>query len=934
MIIFAKNLIAMKMKTITLSFLTIFTFILTGFAQVITTQPAFPTADAAVTITFNATGTAMAGYTGDVYAHTGVNIQGVGNWQHVIGSWGNNQTQPQLTRIAANTYTLSITPTIRQFYGASAQAVIQKMAFVFRAAPGAPQTVDLFVDVYAPGLNLNISAPANGSIVELNQQVNIQAQSNTADSMFIYLNADLLHKVAGTSISKTITATDPGSQWIFVKAKKDNEIVHDSVYFFARGAAPVAALPAGVVSGINYINNQTVTLVLHDPPALKQYVFVLGDFNNWLVDEAYYMNRTPDGKYYWLTINNLTPGAEYIFQYYIDGSLKIADPYTEKISDPWNDKWIPASNYPGLIPYPEGKTTGIASVLQTAQIPYNWEITQFTAPANKDLVIYELHIRDFLASRDIKDLIDTLDYLENLGVNAIELMPINEFEGNDSWGYNPSFYFASDKAYGRKQDYQQFIDECHKRGIAVIIDMVLNHSYGQSPLIQMYSKSNYWEPASNNPWYNEYCPHEPWCWGADFNHLSPYTQDFVDRVNAFWLTEFKVDGFRFDFTKGFTNVQSGNQGWNRDNVRISLLKRMADKIWEVNPNAYVILEHFTDNSEEKELAEYGMLVWGNMYGSYRDAIRGSNPSSDFNWVSYKQRNWNVPHLIGYYESHDEQRQMYENLQNGNSSNAAHNIRTLPIALKRMELAAAFFYTIPGPKMLWQFGELGYDVDIDYNGRVGAKPVRWQYYSDYRRKYLYDMSASLIKLRQQEPVFSTSDFTLATNTAAKRISLSHASMNAIVIGNFDVQAAMVSPAFPHTGWWYSYFPGDSVNVLNVNVNVVLQPGEYRIYTNKKLTKPDIGTSIFEVGKPTNLDRMKILYDPENNGYHVVVNLVTSGVIQLSLVDLSGREIAIITQGQYGSGLHEFKLNGSQLKAGVNLLKLNTDQGVQTEKVIIF
>lgn len=924
----------MKIRKTTLCILAIFAFTLSGIAQIITTQPAFPTADEAVTITFNATGTPLAGHTGDVYTHTGVNIQGVGNWQHVIGSWGNNQTQPQLTRIATNIYTLQITPTIRQFYGASAQAVITQMAFVFRAASGSPQTIDLFVDVYAPGLNLSISSPTNGAIFELNQQVNIQAQSNIADSMFIYLNTNLLHKVAGTSISHSIIADDPGSQWIFVKAKKDNEVITDSVFFFARGSVPIAPLPSGMISGINYINDQTVTLVLHDPPALKQYAFVIGDFNNWLVQEEYYMNRTPDGKYYWLTISNLTPGAEYIFQYYIDGSLKIADPYTEKISDPWNDKWIPAYNYPNLISYPEGKTTGIASVLQTAQTPFVWEITQFNPSAKKDLVIYELHIRDFLSSRSVKDLTDTLDYLQNLGVNAIELMPINEFEGNDSWGYNPSFYFATDKAYGRKHDYQKFIDECHKRGIAVIIDMVLNHSYGQSPLVQLYSKSNYWEPAPNNPWYNETCPHEPWCWGADFNHLSPYTQEFVDRVNAFWLTEFKVDGFRFDFTKGFTNVQSGNQGWNRDNVRISLLKRMADKIWEVNPNAYVILEHFTDNSEEKELAEYGMLVWGNMHWAYRDAIRGSNPASDFNWISYKQRGWNQPHLIGYYESHDEQRQMYENLQNGNSTNAAHNIRTLPIALKRMELASTFFYTIPGPKMLWQFGELGYEVDIDFNGRVGAKPVRWEYYSDYRRKYLYDLTTSLIKLRQQEPVFSSTDFTLALNTPSKRISLSHEGTHAIVIGNFDVQAAMVSPAFPGTGWWYSYFPGDSVNVLNVNVNVILQPGEYRIYTNKKLTTPDIGTSIFEVGKPYGADRMKVLYDPENNGYHVVINMKKSWTVKLDLIDLSGRQIETVAQGHYGGGLHEFKINTSQLKAGVYLLKLNTDEGVQTEKILIW
>ncbi|NOZ04318.1 MAG: hypothetical protein GXO92_06915 [FCB group bacterium] len=102
-------------------------------------------------------------------------------------------------------------------------------------------------------------------------------------------------------------------------------------------------------------------------------------------------------------------------------------------------------------------------------------------------MIYELLVRDFIDRHDYQTLIDTLDYLEKLGINAIELMPINEFEGNSSWGYNPSFYFAPDKYYGTRQDLKLFIDECHRRGIAVIMDIVLNHTYGQSPLVSGYT---------------------------------------------------------------------------------------------------------------------------------------------------------------------------------------------------------------------------------------------------------------------------------------------------------------------------------------------------------------------------------------------------------------------------------------------------------------
>ncbi|MDP2422824.1 MAG: alpha-amylase family glycosyl hydrolase [Bacteroidales bacterium] len=932
----------MKTNKVLIAIWIIFALLFAGSisAQVITTNPLFPTDAGVVVITFDATkgSGALAGYTGDVYAHTGVKVQGNTSWQYVIGSWGNNTIQPRLTRIATNIYQLTITPGIRQFYNVPADKVIVQMAFVFRASTNSPQTEDLFVDVYAPGLNIMITSPANNSIYLQGDQFAVNAASNQADSMFLYYNSQVLAAVAGNQLNYQFTTTAYGNQKLYITAKNQVQTRTDSISFFVRGAVPIAVLPSGAKNGINYINQTTVTLVLHDPPALKQFVFLIGDFNNWAIGEMYYMNRTPDGKHYWITLDNLVPGTEYIYQYLIDGQLRLADPYCEKVSDPWNDQYIPATNYPGLISYPAGRTSGVASVLQTAQTPYNWEIGTFTAPAVTDLVIYELHIRDFVATRAIKTMIDTLNYLQKLGVNAIELMPINEFEGNDSWGYNTSFYFATDKAYGRKQDYQRFIDECHKRGIAVIVDMVLNHSYGLSPMVQMYFNPNagqWGQPTAQNPWYSQICPHEPFCWGYDFNHQSLYTQEFIDRVNAFWLTEFKVDGFRFDFTKGFTNFQTGNTGSNYDLVRINLLKRMADKIKVVKPNAYIILEHFAENSEEKELAEYGMMLWGNMNGAYRDAIRASNPSSNFNGISYMQRNWNVPHLVGYMESHDEERQMYYNLSSGNTSNAAHDIKDLTIALKRMELAAAFFHTIPGPKMIWQFGELGYDYSIDYNGRLGAKPVRWDYYSDYRRKYLYNMSSALIKLKTSRDAFRTSDFSLSLSTPSKRIKLTHTSMNVVILGNFAVQIGNITPEFHHTGWWYNYFLGDSINVTDINAAILLMPGEYRIYTNKRLPKPDIATGIFEPGELNKPAAMMVLRSNDGLSHHVIVHLAKPENLQLELLDLAGRRASTIAEGRYSYGTHEFQFDSSsRLDPGVYLVRLYTASWSQTEKVMVF
>ena len=315
-------------------------------------------------------------------------------------------------------------------------------------------------------------------------------------------------------------------------------------------------------------------------------------------------------------------------------------------------------------------------------------------------------------------------------------------------------------------------------------------------------------PTEENPWYNVQSnfTNPDAHWGNDFNHESIYTKQLVDSINSYWMTEYKVDGFRFDFTKGFgNNIKGPDDPWGSiyDADRIALLKRMYDEIIQRNPNAKVIYEHLAENSEEKELANYGIMLWGNLNYNYGKASMGWTSNSNFSWISYKQRNWNEPHVIGYMESHDEERLMFKNYSYGNSS-GDYNTKDTTTALRRMALVSCFFYTIPGPKMIWQFGELGYDYSINYNGRLGEKPVRWDYYDQYRRKYLHDVISVLMDIKKNEDVFETEDFTLSLSGAMKRIELNHESMNMRIIGNFGVTASSINPNFPHTGDWYELF----------------------------------------------------------------------------------------------------------------------------------
>ena len=282
---------------------------------------------------------------------------------------------------------------------------------------------------------------------------------------------------------------------------------------FEPGAAKKATLPSDVKEGINVIDASTVTFVLYDKDKdgkSKDYAYIIGDFNDWTLanDESSQMNRDDAAGCWWITVSGLNSNQEYAFQYYVGTkggeSIRIGDPYCEKILDPSNDKYIPTSTYADNLTYPS-KAKGIVSVFKTQKDTYTW--SNFSLKEPEKLVIYELLFRDFTATGDIHGAKAKLAYLKEMGVNAIELMPTQEFDGNDSWGYNPCYFFAMDKAYGTKEDYKDFINACHQEGIAVILDVVYNHATGNFPHAKLYWDEANNKTAENNPFFNVDAPH-------------------------------------------------------------------------------------------------------------------------------------------------------------------------------------------------------------------------------------------------------------------------------------------------------------------------------------------------------------------------------------------------------------------------------------------
>ena len=917
--------------------------ITTAEASPVTSEPANPTVNDSIIIYFDATkgNQGLKDFAGPVYAHTGVLTDesiSSSEWKYVVTNWGEDTPETQLSQVETNLWKLVIGYP-RVYYNIPENVKVTHLAFVFRSSQQSGggylegkdvDNKDIFLELYEPGITAQFITP---TITESFQDprreplfmtdqdtlhilgTSVQLFTETVRTE-LFINGTSVSSVNHDTLSYTLIGGDYTDDLLQIDLiAEDMYQLRDTASFIViknpglREAPRPEGLDAGITVGPY---GQSVTFSLFAP--YKDFVYLIGDFNDWMVLPEFEMFRdyiSEDEVWYWITVP-VDESKEYGFQYLIDGEIRIADPYTQKILDPWNDPYIPESVYPGLKPYPKGKTREIVSTFTTEMSPpFNWTDTAFVRPAREKLVIYELLIRDFLADHHYETLIDTLPYLKKLGVNAIELMPISEFEGNSSWGYNPSFYFAPDKYYGTDFALKRFINTCHLEGIAVIMDMVLNHSYGQSPMVRMYWNSAASRPSEENPWFNEVSPNPDYSWGFDFNHESPWTQAFVDSVLAFWIQEYHVDGYRLDFTKGFTNT-AGDPGY--DVSRINLIKRLGNVLWQKDSTAYLILEHWADNSEEQTLANEGFMLWGNVTHVYQEASMGYE--SDFSWGFYESRGWSEPRLVSYMESHDEERIMFKNLSWGKVS-GDYSIQEINTALNRVKLISAFFYTIPGPKMLWQFGELGYDVSIDTPCRVCEKPIRWDYYHDAQRKNLFKTTAALIRLRLTNPLFYSGNTQVEMDTGGmvKTLTLTGSSMRSVIVGNFDVVEKTADVTFPRIGVWYDYFSGDSLilgNLAELIQPLTLAPGEFHIYTDKKQPLPEPGI-LTRLTEEMLLGRTFELFDNYPNPFNGMTRISFAVPMKdhftLQVFDIKGRHVKTLYRGDLEAGIQTIHWDGT-------------------------
>ncbi|MCC8119183.1 MAG: hypothetical protein LIP09_10640 [Bacteroidales bacterium] len=703
-----------------------------------------------------------------VYAHTGVitNKSTSGSDWKYAPTWLDNSEKYKLEYVAENTYELTIGD-IRTYYGiTNADEKVEKLAFVFRTADGGKQGKtatggDIFLDVMAEGFQLDFSSNASTVLNSTTATVTFTANTTASADIKIYLgdtNSVPIAEANGvTTLSTEYTFVQGDSYDVIAVATNGTDTAEQSIHICYPGDSQEVAYPGGTPAmGATAEANGDVTFCLAAPG--KTNVMIMPSWDGYAAMSKNVMNYTDiDGiRYFWLTVSGLDPDTDYLYYYLVDEATPVGDPYARLVLDPYSDKWLADGVYPGMPAYPYDvvQNNAMIAVYRGTFDNYDWRIQDFQGVDKSELVIYELLFRDFTGTEGkadgngtVKLAMDKLDYLEALGINAIEMMPICEFNGNNSWGYNTNFYFAPDKAYGSPDDYRAFIDECHSRGIAVILDVVFNQSDGLHPWYQMYS-------SGSNPFYNATAPHAYSVlndWKQDNMLVQQQWQDMI----RYWMTAYKIDGFRFDLVKGLGDNDSygGNNSeanTNKYNAsRVERMKTLTDVMFSINPNAYSINENLATAQEENDMAANGQLNWANINDAACQFAMGYVSDSNCNrfYAPQDSRTWGS--TVSYAESHDEQRVAYKQETWGVDGVKG----DLAVEMRRCGGVAAQMLLSPGAHMIWQFGELGNDTNTknsDWSNNTDPKPVLWSYYDVPDRRGLYDNYQELIALRRDNP----------------------------------------------------------------------------------------------------------------------------------------------------------------------------------------
>lgn len=738
-------------------------------AQVVTTSPNPLQEDSeGVTIFFHADqgnkGMMNLPATTAVYAHTGVCVKNADGstteWKYAP-EWLTNSEKYQLSYVSENLWKLYIGD-IREYYGLAQTETVTQLCFVFRNADGSKEGKDvndanIYVDVQDGGFQLNFRASRVYKVLNSSTaKITFTGVATEACDMKITINNETLAEQSNvTELKGVYTFSTLDEYQITCTATKEGITRTEHLNLLYVDESPKATDTTIPPMGVTKNSDGSYTFCMVAPQ--KQAVVVVGSWNNYAPSKAgimEYVDQTIDGasfRYFKTTIPASITGTDFAYYYTIDTKTSVGDPYARLVLDPDNDKYIAEETFPGMPEFPTGLVpsgTTLAFYSDT-MLDYTWQTKKFWYPPKTDLVIYELLLRDFTGTEGaakgngtVRQAIEKIPYLKELGINAVELLPINEFNGNNSWGYNPNYYFAIDKAYGTPQDYKEFIDKCHANGIAVILDVVFNQADWQHPWYRMYS-------TGSNPFFNATAPHA-YSVLNDWNQGYPLVEQQWKDCLQFWLKEYKVDGFRFDLVKGLGNndsyANSGDAATNAYNAsRVARMKRLHDAMREVNPEAFFINENLAGQKEENEMAADGELNWANLNNAGCQFAMGYSSDSNLSGMNAVKYGRTAGSTVAYLESHDEERLAYKQITWGVAGVKDNHAA----ACQRLGSAAAQMILTPGAHMIWMFSEMGnaQSTKSSSGNNTSPKIVNWSLLDDPDNKGVFDSYRELISIRE-------------------------------------------------------------------------------------------------------------------------------------------------------------------------------------------
>ncbi|MDY6785186.1 MAG: alpha-amylase family glycosyl hydrolase [Cyanobacteriota bacterium] len=477
----------------------------------------------------------------------------------------------------------------------------------------------------------------------------------------------------------------------------------------------------------------------------------------------------------------------------------VVDPYATDIDNPTQN---------GVIRIKDG-----AKIVDT----YVWKHDDKPLPGDRELVIYEVHVGDFSGGEDdpyprgrYKHVVEKLDYLCKLGINAIELMPVKEYPGDYSWGYNPRYFFATESSYGTTEELKALIDECHARGIRVIMDGIFNHSEAESPLTQIdhdywYHREprdpdNNWGPEFNYEFYDENCDRKP-AW------------EFIGDTVRFWIQEYHIDGIRYDAARQIDNFDFMH--W---------IVEEAKKTAGAKP-FYNIAEYIPDTPA---ITNSDGPMDGCWHDSFYHTVKPLICGDTFSLEQLKdvldgkrQGFMGATNMVNYLTSHDHQRIMVELAERKIFDEAA---------FKRVKLGVALLMTAVGIPMVWMGQEFG-----DYHP-LDPEPTKidWSLLSNDLNRSLYDYHRGLIHLRKHNPALYTENIDFFHENREAKV-LAYTRWNdegsrVVVVANFsdNFLASYQVPHFPANGTWNEWTGDYDIESGDDNILIDLPEYEAKVF----------------------------------------------------------------------------------------------------------